>query len=60
MCVLFHGTGINIVPNGITLIMEKAGRCSGEGFVGVATKEDVEKALKLDRQSIGRRYIVFL
>lgn len=46
------------MPNGITLIMNNNGKCSGEGFVEFASQADVDKALKLDRNMIGKRLVV--
>ncbi|XP_040569208.1 heterogeneous nuclear ribonucleoprotein H isoform X1 [Lepeophtheirus salmonis] len=41
----------------IHLTMTREGRPSGEAYIELASEEDVEKALKLDRQTMGKRYI---
>ncbi|XP_048399102.1 heterogeneous nuclear ribonucleoprotein H1, like [Stegostoma tigrinum] len=50
-------TGLEIVPNGITLPMDYQGRSTGEAFVQFATQEIAEKALKKHKERIGHRYI---
>ncbi|XP_051870818.1 heterogeneous nuclear ribonucleoprotein H1, like [Pristis pectinata] len=50
-------TGLEIVPNGITLPMDYQGRSTGEAFVQFATQDIAEKALKKHKERIGHRYI---
>lgn len=57
MCfVLFLGSGLEIVPNGITLPMDPRGRSTGEAFVQFRTKEIAEKALLKHKEKIGHRW----
>jgi hypothetical protein len=35
----------------------REGRPSGEAYVDMATEDDVERALKKDRQNMGKRYV---
>ncbi|KAF7687453.1 G-rich sequence factor 1 [Silurus meridionalis] len=50
-------SGLNIVKDGITLVMDRWGRSSGDAFVQFATQEMADEALKKDREVIGSRYI---
>ena len=50
-------SGLEIVPNGITLPVDFQGRSTGETFVQFASQEIGEKALKKHKERIGHRYI---
>lgn len=53
----FFGDEFAIVDNGIVLPLDSSGRASGQAFVQFACAEDVEKALKKNREHMGHRYI---
>uniref|UniRef100_A0A4W3HD68 Heteroous nuclear ribonucleoprotein H1 n=1 Tax=Callorhinchus milii TaxID=7868 RepID=A0A4W3HD68_CALMI len=55
--ILQFFSGLEIVPNGITLPVDFQGRSTGEAFVQFATQEIAEKALKKHKERIGHRYI---
>uniref|UniRef100_A0A1B6D4H1 RRM domain-containing protein n=1 Tax=Clastoptera arizonana TaxID=38151 RepID=A0A1B6D4H1_9HEMI len=42
---------------GVQMTMSREGRPSGEAYVEMETEEDVEQALKKDREHMGHRYI---
>ncbi|XP_073695474.1 G-rich sequence factor 1 [Garra rufa] len=50
-------SGLEIVEDGVTIVLDRKGRSSGDAFVQFATKEMAELALKKDREVIGNRYI---
>ena len=55
-CNLYLPAGINIVHGGITIQKEIDGRETGEAFVELVSKDDVDKALARDRKEIQHRY----
>lgn len=48
--------GLEIVPNGITLLTDYSGRSSGEAYVQFFSKDLAEKALQKHREKIGHRW----
>ncbi|XP_046874639.1 heterogeneous nuclear ribonucleoprotein H-like isoform X3 [Hypomesus transpacificus] len=50
-------SGLEIVPNGITLPVDIQGRSTGEAFVQFASQDIAEKALKKHKERIGHRYV---
>ncbi|KAG7318313.1 hypothetical protein KOW79_018068 [Hemibagrus wyckioides] len=50
-------SGLSIVKDGVTLVMDRWGRSSGDAFVQFDTQEMANEALKRDREVIGNRYI---
>ncbi|XP_053605283.1 heterogeneous nuclear ribonucleoprotein H2-like [Plodia interpunctella] len=57
--VLDFLTGVNVVngKEGVHLTEVRPGRPSGECFVEVESQDDVEAALKKDKENMGKRYI---
>ncbi|RZF38440.1 hypothetical protein LSTR_LSTR011930 [Laodelphax striatellus] len=53
----FDGCNIRGGKNGVQMTMSREGRPSGEAYVELETEEDVQKALKKDRDHMGPRYI---
>lgn len=45
------------MEDGVTIILDRKGRNSGEAFVQFATKEMAEEALKKDREDMGNRLV---
>lgn len=54
--VVFLWVGLEIVPNGITLLTDYAGRSTGEAYVQFVNREVAEKALQKHRERIGHRW----
>ncbi|XP_054466799.1 G-rich sequence factor 1 [Anoplopoma fimbria] len=50
-------SGLDIMEKGITVVLDRKGRNSGEAFVQFSSQEAADEALKRDRQEIGNRYI---
>ncbi|KDR15006.1 heterogeneous nuclear ribonucleoprotein H2 isoform X1 [Zootermopsis nevadensis] len=50
-------SGLEIVPNGISLPTDYTGRSTGEAYVQFVNKEVAEKALQKHKDKIGHRYI---
>lgn len=50
-------SGLDVVEDGVTIILNRRGKSSGDAFVEFATKAMAEKALKKDREILGNRYI---
>ena len=69
MCVLTHHEvcylcyflvlDVNIVDGklGIHFTYVRDGRPSGEAYIELESEEDVQEALKRDKQNMGKRYI---
>lgn len=49
-------TGLNVSPDGITILLDNAGRSSGDAFVHFVDKESAERALDKHREKIGHRW----
>jgi len=50
-------TGMEIVPNGITLLQDHQGRTTGDAYVQFANHNISERALAKHKEKIGHRYI---
>ena len=48
--------GLKIKPNGITLLENDFGRCTGDGFVEFASADSLDDALAKHRDKIGHRW----
>ena len=48
--------GLEIVPNGISLLTDYTGRSTGEAYVQFVNKEVAEKALQKHKDKIGHRW----
>jgi hypothetical protein len=46
-----------ILPDGVLICLTHSGRPSGDAFVRLATLEDMQRAVKKDREKIDRRYV---
>lgn len=51
-----HHTGMEIVPNGITLLQDHQGRTTGDAYVQFASQETAEKAQQKHKEKIGHRW----
>ena len=49
--------GMEITNNGILMTSDYQGRSSGEAYVQFSSKQDGEKALEKNKQSIGHRLV---
>lgn len=56
LCVWFGLSGLEIVPNGITLILDHQGRTTGDAFVQFASQDIAERALTKHKEKIGHRW----
>ncbi|XP_037338256.2 G-rich sequence factor 1 [Pungitius pungitius] len=50
-------SGLDIAENGITVVLDRKGRNSGEAFVQFSSQQAADEALQRDREVIGQRYI---
>lgn len=48
--------GLEIIPNGITLLQDPQGRTTGDAFVQFASPEIAERALSKHKERIGHRW----
>ncbi len=53
----FDDSSIKDGVDGIHMTMTREGRPSGEAYIEMEGADDVEKALKKDRQHMGKRYV---
>ncbi len=53
----FSGVQFSEGDSSVHLTMTRDGRPSGEAYVELASEEDVEAALKMDRKHMGKRYV---
>jgi len=55
VCVLII-IGLEILPNGISILTDQFGRTTGDAFVQFASMELVSEALQKHKEMIGHRY----
>lgn len=53
----FNNCKVKNGKEGVHIIMTREGRPSGEAYVEMETDEDIEEALKKDREYMGSRYM---
>lgn len=58
LCCCWAGLEIKPDREGITFVMDKRGRATGEAFVQFVTQEDTEQALGRNREKIGHRWVI--
>lgn len=56
LCVWFGLSGLEIVPNGMTLILDHQGRTTGDAFVQFASQDIAQRALTKHKEKIGHRW----
>lgn len=49
-------SGLEIVPNGITITLDEDGKTTGDAFVEFATPDIAQQALKKNKETIGHRW----
>lgn len=49
--------GYNPIPESVVLTYRNDGRVTGESYIGFASADDAERAIELNRRSMGNRYI---
>ncbi len=55
-CWAGWAAGLEIVPNGITLLQDQQGRTTGDAYVQFASQELAEKAQQKHKEKIGHRW----
>ena len=57
LCYFWAGhVGLEIVPNGITLITDHQGRTTGDAYVQFASPDIAERAMSKHKEKIGHRW----
>lgn len=54
------GSGLEILPNGISLPTDYTGRSTGEAYVQFVNKDVAERALQKHKEKIGHRWGLML
>ena len=57
ICEFLFGCLVIEGPEGVEIEMNEEGRPSGSAFVKLLTRNDVENALKYNKQMLGPRYV---
>lgn len=55
-CLIMCGSGLEILPNGISLPTDFTGRSTGEAYVQFVNKDVAERALQKHKEKIGHRW----
>lgn len=55
-CLIICGSGLEILPNGISLPTDYTGRSTGEAYVQFVNKDVAERALQKHKEKIGHRW----
>lgn len=55
-CLIMCGSGLEILPNGISLPTDYTGRSTGEAYVQFVNKDVAERALQKHKEKIGHRW----
>ncbi|XP_071403356.1 G-rich sequence factor 1 [Centroberyx affinis] len=55
--IMHFFSGLEIMEDGVTIVLDRRGRNSGEAYVQFSSQEVADEALQRDRENIGNRYV---